>query len=111
MFKKELLATVDGYHNGNRVTSELYKETDEGGNIKKYQSSWHYDDGTPKELVKPCPKCGNMPDKEGHDFCLGKLPGVKNACCGHGRKGMGYIMFENGVTIRFDNCSVRKHEA
>jgi len=25
-----------------------------------------------------------MPTPEGHDACLGKLPGVGAACCGHG---------------------------
>jgi len=37
----------------------------------------------------------------GPDPCLGELPGVKYACCGHGGHGWSdaYIMFENGVTI------------
>jgi hypothetical protein len=46
-----------------------------------------------------CVKCGQMPTKEGHDACLGTLPGVIDACCGHGVK-EAYIHFENGVTIR-----------
>lgn len=25
-----------------------------------------------------------MPTPDGHDACLGELPGVKYACCGHG---------------------------
>lgn len=33
------------------------------------------------------------------DPCLGKLPGVKNACCGHGLVD-GYIQFENGKVVR-----------
>lgn len=48
---------------------------------------------------KHCKRCGK--DTE-HDYCLGMLPGVKNACCGHGIPGEGYIMFENGITIRGD---------
>lgn len=32
------------------------------------------------------------------DPCLGMLPGVKYACCGHGDEG--YISFDNGVIIR-----------
>ena len=48
---------------------------------------------------RPCKRCGNLSTQEGYDYCLGKLPGVKNACCGHGYE-EGYIMFENGVTIR-----------
>lgn len=49
--------------------------------------------------VMPCPKCGHYPDDNGNDYCLGQLPGVIHACCGHGVD-EGYIMFENGVTIR-----------
>jgi len=48
---------------------------------------------------RPCPKCGHLPTKEGHDYCIANLPGVLNACCGHGVK-EGYIQFENGITIR-----------
>lgn len=36
----------------------------------------------------------------GPDPCLGVLPGVLAACCGHGKK-QGYIYFENGVTVYF----------
>ena len=46
-----------------------------------------------------CPACGLCPTPEGHDPCLGTLPGVRYACCGHGRD-QGYIMFEDGRTIR-----------
>jgi hypothetical protein len=53
----------------------------------------------PSEHRKPCVKCGKLPTKEGHDACLGNLPGVIDACCGHGVK-EAYINFENGVTIR-----------
>jgi hypothetical protein len=33
------------------------------------------------------------------DKCLGTLPGVKNACCGHGVKELAYICFNNGLII------------
>lgn len=37
---------------------------------------------------RPCKRCGEPPTKEGYDSCLGKLPHVAAACCGHGvRKG------------------------
>lgn len=48
---------------------------------------------------RPCGKCG-IPGSNTHDFCLGTLPGVLNACCGHGNSSESYIMFENGLTIR-----------
>jgi hypothetical protein len=46
----------------------------------------------------PCVVCGQLPTTEGHDACLGTLPGVKSACCGHGKK-KGYVMFETGQII------------
>ena len=54
--------------------------------------------------IPPCPKCGWRPLESGEDACLGHLPGVVNACCGHG--GEGYVEFENGVVIRFYGCEV-----
>jgi len=52
-----------------------------------------------KDNPRPCKRCGKLSTQEGYDSCLGKLPGVINACCGHGSE-EGYIMFENGVIIR-----------
>ena len=37
---------------------------------------------------------------EGHDPCISNLPGVKNACCGHGLKKGAYIHFEDDSVIR-----------
>lgn len=49
---------------------------------------------------KPCPKCGGDPnDFDGQDPCIAHLPGVRRACCGHGKK-EGEIFFENGIKIR-----------
>jgi len=47
---------------------------------------WVYaDNGIPIEQEeRPCARCGKIPTKEGHDACLGTLPGVVSACCGHG---------------------------
>lgn len=55
-----------------------------------------------------CPTCKLVRPENGHDPCLGELPGVLNACCGHGGIGAyeGYVQFENGQVLRFDNCSV-----
>ena len=54
--------------------------------------------------LRPCPKCGKKPLDTGEDACLGHLPGVAAACCGHG--GEGYVWFKNGITIRFRGCEV-----
>lgn len=60
---------------------------------------WRYKDTG--EAVKdrwrerPCGRCGEATD-DGHDPCIAKLPGVKNACCGHGDTAEAYAQFEDG---------------
>ncbi len=44
-----------------------------------------------------CAACGQLPTPEGHDACLGTLPGVWNACCGHGDPSEAYVQFRPGV--------------
>lgn len=66
------------------------------------------------KLGELCTGCGltvkeehETPDGGYADPCLGILPGVKYACCGHGDKvGMPYIFFDNGVTMRFSGDSL-----
>lgn len=69
----------------------------------KYYYQWkgleyHLNHKSPIVKEKPCIKCGKMPTSDGHDACLGTLPGVIAACCGHGVK-EGYILFENGISL------------
>ncbi len=66
--------------------------------------SWAYlDNGQSIDVGRPCGECGksSVPgDGDGEiDPCLGVLPGVANACCGHGTKSGSYIQFENGVIV------------
>lgn len=88
--------TAETHLNGHKIYSYLntrdwfYKDDDSP--IK---------DGDGNFVYRPCPACGNKPTAEGHDACLANLPGVKNACCGHGVE-LGYIQFEDGTVIRFD---------
>jgi len=35
-------------------------------------------------VERPCVYCGMMATPDGPDPCLGRLPGVVSACCGHG---------------------------
>lgn len=52
--------------------------------------------------TRPCGHCGlygNSNDDE-PDPCLGRLPGVINACCGHGDPSQSYVCFVGGVVIR-----------
>ena len=47
-----------------------------------------------------CGKCKKGPTKEGHDGCLGILPGpIMNACCGHGNDDQAYIQYWGGKRI------------
>ena len=49
--------------------------------------------------IRPCIKCKKLFSLEECDPCLGILPGVNNACCGHGIKERSYIRFKNGISI------------
>jgi hypothetical protein len=58
---------------------------------------------------RPCKKCGKVFQGSNPDPCLGNLPGVDNACCGHGIKEYAYIRFTNGVVVRnFDIEDIEK---
>jgi hypothetical protein len=48
---------------------------------------------------RSCGRCGEVPTPEGHDACFGTLPGVKNACCGHGQPGEAYVQFWDGTRL------------
>ena len=53
--------------------------------------------------VRPCAACGQVFAGANHgdpDPCLGNLPGVDNACCGHGVRSQAYVRFTNGVVLR-----------
>ena len=41
-----------------------------------------------------CKHCDKPNHPNGHDGCLGELPFVNNACCGHGELGMTYVQFK-----------------
>jgi hypothetical protein len=50
-----------------------------------FLGQWVYvDNKAPITVERPCIRCGKMPTPEGFDACLGYIPGVKSACCGHG---------------------------
>ena len=52
-----------------------------------------------------CEECGLKRTPEGHDACLGELPGVMNACCGHGGRGEGiYVQFWDGSCVRGEDA-------
>lgn len=54
----------------------------------------------------PCEKCGNKPTIEGHDACIGTLPNIMNACCGHGGRNEPYVQFysfEDAMQVYYVN--------
>lgn len=60
-----------------------------------------------------CEECGERPTEQlrgGVDPCLGVLPGVISACCGHG-VGRGFILFENGTMVDINARSIVHHHA
>lgn len=61
------------------------------------------DTGLPVEDTwreRGCGHCGLASTPEGHDGCLGTLPGVVNACCGHGLQALAYAQFQDGSELR-----------
>lgn len=48
----------------------------------------------------PCPSCKAPLVVDVPDPCLGKLPGVLAACCGHGDRSAAYILFGDGTIVR-----------
>ncbi len=48
---------------------------------------------------RSCGHCKKPNRSDNHDACLGTLPCVMNACCGHGRKKEAYIQFLNRKSI------------
>ena len=70
-------------------------------------NKWVYedngDDAGFNGIVRSCKKCGAVFQGSNvgePDPCLGNLPGVDNACCGHGVPEQAYIRFTNGVVIK-----------
>ncbi|MEA4813872.1 MAG: hypothetical protein VB112_03050 [Oscillospiraceae bacterium] len=62
---------------------------------------WVYSDNLVpiKNEERPCVRCGRMPTPEGYDACLGYIPGVTSACCGHGVE-PGYLIKEETAAIK-----------
>jgi hypothetical protein len=56
----------------------------------------------------PCTNCGKVPTKDGYDACLGKLSGVKNACCGHGHPSNRYVQFHYGISVHGSNLDFNR---
>jgi len=68
---------------------------------------WYTKDGEEIDAEPACIRCGRKGLEGGEDACLGHLPGVRAACCGHGGD-EGYVAFEDGTIIRFTEATVEK---
>lgn len=72
----------------------------------EHDQCWRFDDTGERTdetwAKRPCGHCGlygNSSDGQ-VDPCLGVLPGVTNACCGHGDPDEAYICFQGGLVVR-----------
>lgn len=63
------------------MTARAYSR---GWPIRWNGRQWVNEDDMPFDDRRPCRRCGRPPTAEGHDACLGTLPHVTSACCGHG---------------------------
>jgi hypothetical protein len=50
--------------------------------------------------ARKCPVCQLSPSQNMHDPCIADLPGVRNACCGHGRPKNAYVQFDDRRELR-----------
>jgi len=91
--KIEEIRPAGGTHRGYPMDMVIYKDRGQRLDLMVYSDGYEEAEGE----NRPCPICGSTEDIDG---CLGKLPGVRNACCGHGDRSSSYIQFENGVIIR-----------
>ena len=91
------------------------------GHVVEYDTGigwWRFrDTGTvlpnPADLdMRPCVLCHRRRTFGGHDACLGHLPGVTAACCGHGVED-GYVMHDGTTTKlwKLRRAAVKHHPA
>lgn len=81
----------------------MIKSTWRGHKIKRVGNNWFFCDINQNVLdfnIRECGYCGKVPHPEGYDACIGFIPGVESACCGHGIKKEAYIVFRSGVLKR-----------
>lgn len=63
---------------------------------------WRYADTLEPVAENPERTCGHCllnNRLDGHDACLGCLPGVANACCGHGNEQEAYVQLSTGQRL------------
>lgn len=88
---RDLIYTPDGW----TFEGKVVKSSHMRGHAFEVDEACYFKDGTPWDERRPCKRCGCAPTPEGHDACLGQLPSVRSACCGHGVE-PGYIVYGDG---------------
>jgi hypothetical protein len=85
-----------------------------GHEIYNQDGCWYFVDTNEPALttwrMRPCGHCNMEYTPDGHDGCIGHLPGVINACCGHGKSAKAYIQFTDGSIIRGPSALERMQE-
>jgi hypothetical protein len=65
--------------------------------VRGDDGQWRYCDNgqlVSEDPDRPCGHCGRPQTPEGHDGCLGTIPGAINACCGHGVEADAYVQYK-----------------
>lgn len=78
----------------------------QGHDIYRKDDEWFYCDTNEPTVnsKRNCGYCGRAQTIEGHDGCIGAMPNVINACCGHGCNAEAYIQFADGEEIRGEDA-------
>lgn len=73
-----------------------------GIEIEYNGEGWIYADTkqSVEKTKRACGNCGKHTAANEHDICISNLPGVMNACCGHGNDDSAYIQFWDKKEIR-----------
>ena len=87
----------------NLTVGKVKKDKFRGHEIEHNGTEWIYSDNKQSTVdtweSRPCGHCGQHNTVEGHDACLGTLPGVINACCGHGNDNESYVQYKCGKVV------------
>ncbi|MGM1044805.1 MAG: hypothetical protein ACQEXX_01525 [Bacillota bacterium] len=79
-----------------------------GHEIEFLNDEWVFSDTKEPTLTshykRPCGHCQLHATPEGHDACLGTLPGLMNACCGHGWEEEAYVQFLDSSCVRGEDA-------
>lgn len=73
-----------------------------GHGIVFIKGEWLYNDTKIPTInnERDCGECERSDTVDGHDGCIGTLPNVMNACCGHGIISEAYIQYWDGHCLR-----------